>query len=273
MSEIAADLDSLNMLLGARAVHALGKKLEGKSVPLGHGRGHAVAVMTHVYKALSDDKHRGRASLTVTEQRALVLAGCLHDASDPKYFASTDGGNVEDIVRFAIEPLSLRIEQQEELVRRTKQIVSYVSTSKHKGAIPEEAIVRPYVLYPRFGDSLEALGLIGIARVNEVSIERKNPQVTEATPRPESRDELRDILRKSSLADYGKSADKSMLGHCWEKLLHLKSSTDWGGNRYFLQEAEARHCVIEDFCLSFGETGQIDEEVLEQANQHMKKVY
>ena len=43
-------------------------------------------------------------------------------------------------------------------------MISYVSASGNGNSVPQECIERPYLLWPRFSDRLEAIGTIGMVR-------------------------------------------------------------------------------------------------------------
>lgn len=257
-------MESEDMLLAARATHALQKIMQDAKVPDHHGVEHAIAVMSHTHAALIDDARRGQAALSTTEQRTVLLASLLHDASEPKTVNDPEMQNVKTALAYAVEPLLLRPEQEVALEKRVLELVGWTSTSKNKDAMPSEAMVRPWVLYPRWSDWLEALGKPGMRRCLEITHERKRPLFTERTPRPKTRQELGEALSRFSLAKYGEKEpedqqDDSMFGHWMRKLLHLSKATDFGGNRYYQQVAAIRHEQMVQVFLRFGQTGQVDE--------------
>ena len=53
-------------------------------------------------------------------------------------------------------------------------MVSLVSSSKNGDRIPEDAINNEWLLYPRYADRLEAIGIIGIERCYQYALTSKN---------------------------------------------------------------------------------------------------
>lgn len=216
-----------------------------------HGIDHARRVMKHARLAIAHDDTLRHMYI---EKLAIVLAALLHDADDRKYFPNNKNyENARSIVQKlcpGIEPLVI-------------SMIGYVSTSSNGNSIPAEAIDRPWLLYPRWADRLEAIGWIGIVRAWEYTIETNRPLFTDETPKVQTEHELWDIATKQRYEEYkGKSA--SMMDHYYDKLLHICNFNSC--NRYFQNESSARLEPLIDMCLAFGQ-GKLTDDLLVNARE------
>lgn len=231
------------------AVFELSCVIAGK-VDLSHGVLHAQTVMQHVEKALEYDPDP-----TENERLSILLAALLHDADDHKYFPESK--DLEN-ARLVLEKLKV-IEEVRDLVLK---MIRLVSCSKNGNS--REGVEYEWMLYPRYGDRLEALGEIGLVRCWLYTKHVHRPLFTKKTPHPKTREELYKIATKERFEQYlnsnGKGSD-TFIGHFYDKLLHID---DIGTNPYFVSECKKRMQVMENFVLEFGRTGQVDEVYLQK---------
>jgi len=220
---------------------------EENSVCPSHGLQHAMAVVRHTEKALQASGFL--ATMSNDEILTVLLAALLHDADDRKLFPKNPVGayiNARRIMEAVNSSLTLRV----------LQLVKLVSTSENGNSIPVEAKERPYVLYPRYADRLEALGEIGIWRCWQFTQTSQRPFFLETTPRVKTENELKRVATPERFEQYQKTGkSESMMDHFYDKLLHIGHLHS--GNSYLEMEAAKRYRQMVTFVLEFGQTGKL----------------
>ncbi len=122
-------------------------------MPESHGITHALAVLSNLNKAILSSK----IPIDDDVSLAMQLAALLHDADDRKYFEHSSG------YQNAVQIMNEIVDNQN-VIQDVVLMISYVSASSNGNSVPEECIKRPYLLWPRFSDRLEAIGTIGMVR-------------------------------------------------------------------------------------------------------------
>jgi uncharacterized protein len=241
------------------AIILLRNLYEENHVPNSHGLEHARKVMQHARNAIIDDFSRGRTK-SDDEELAIEMAALLHDADDRKYFPKNK--NYEN-ARAILRELCPDIENL------VVTMISYVSASSNGDAIPDETRDRPWLLYPRWADRLEAIGYIGIVRAWEYSEEKNRPLFLPDTPKARSEDELWGIATVDRYVNYQLSGGKSasMIDHYYDKLLHIaKFQTS---NVYLASKAAQRLEPLIGVCLMYGQ-GLFNADILEFVRDESK---
>ena len=228
-----------------RASHLLEKLFIQHDIPESHGIVHAKTVMENCRKALEFDPN-----VPEPQQLLAMLAALLHDADDRKYWPS-DSQNAETILNDVLI--------YKEDVYSVLRMIDYVSCSKNKNHIPDEAIEHPEVLYPRYADRLEALGKIGVFRCWHYAYEKGGALFTDTTPRPTTLEELYSVA-EGRFEKYDGNY-MSMMDHFYDKLLHIAQFPI--ENPYLVNEAYKRRQIIEEVCLHFGRTGELHPLIVE----------
>lgn len=175
-----------------------------------HALNHAINVMEHLKKAITNDTIYHLNSQTQTD---LLLTGLLHDLDDHKYFPQ-NSQNASDFLKQYVIP-----ERTQNILRW----ISYVSTSKNGNSIPTEAIEHPWVLWPRYCDRIEAVGIVGVQRVFEYSHSRGIPDRVADTPRATTYEEVMSYVTPERLRKYieNNGVSASTIDHIYDKLLHI----------------------------------------------------
>jgi uncharacterized protein len=209
-----------------------------------HGIDHAIAVMNHAENALK------QATFKFDERikRCVLLAALLHDADDRKFFP--DNLNYENLRQVLKELPSDEID----LIIR---MVSLVSSSKNGDRIPEDAMTNEWLVYPRYADRLEAIGIIGVERCYQYALTSKNPLYVETTPCVTTEEEMWKVANIERYNRYNGVSD-SMIDHYYDKL--LRASMFPIRNSYFDKETEIRRKPSIDFVLMFGRNKRISNE-------------
>ena len=111
---------------------------------------------------------------------ALRLAALLHDADDRKYFTQTNPDlkyeNAVQIVKDVTDNI--------QVVDQVCEMISYVSASGNGNSVPQSCVEKPYLLWPRWSDRLEAIGTIGMVRCYQYNTECGAPLSCDTTPKP-----------------------------------------------------------------------------------------
>jgi uncharacterized protein len=212
-----------------------------------HGIDHAIAVMSHAENALN------HAVFTIDERtkRCVLLAALLHDADDRKFFPNNI--NYENL-RSVLEDSS------SDEVDLTIRMVSLVSSSKNGDTIPPDAIEKEWLLYPRYADRLEAIGLIGVERCHRYALTTNNPLYVSTTPCVTTEEDMWCIATIERYQRYNGTSD-SMIDHYYDKL--LRASMFPIKNAYFDKETELRRKPSIDFVLMFGKNKRMTNEDVE----------
>lgn len=181
-----------------------------------HDINHIKRVTHHVEFAL---KYLG---LPLNIHYMVIFATILHDANDGKFFKEDNVKNILEKCFFSEDDIKL-----------IKMMISFVSSSENGDKIPEEAINRPYLLYPRYADRLDALGKEGIIRCYQYCVTKKIPLFTTETVVPRDIDDVWNIATVERYQNY-KGNSVSMIDHYYDKLLRLGDLTT--DNQYFIEQ-------------------------------------
>ena len=106
----------------------------------------------------------------------------MHDADDAKYFKKIVSDDLREKYPNAAKIMSELVSPQ--VCDNALEMISHVSASQNGNRVPEAAITNPELLWPRFCDRLEAIGVIGAIRCFQVTKERGNPLFCDETPKP-----------------------------------------------------------------------------------------
>lgn len=238
------------------AIADLARTLERAGVCHSHGLDHALRVTLHAIRALQACDN----VKTAEHELAVVLAALLHDVDDRKFFpTSVDYENARRILRaVGIGPTT------ETMII---QMVDAVSASHNGDRVPPEAVLAPWLLYPRHADRLEACGWVSVVRCWDYTVTKGIPLFTADTPRCQSAEDVLKVATPQRYAAYrGDSA--SMIDHYYDKLLHLKIRS---GNAYLDGEASRREGPLTEVCLIFGATGGLPPDLLDKARRNAEK--
>lgn len=120
-----------------------------------HAYPHAMAVEAHARRALACAAQH--LQIPPREAEAVRLAALLHDADDRKLFpaSTSDCENARACMGGIAHP---------ELADLVVKLIGWVSTSKNGNRTPDEAVSKPWFLWPRHADRLEAIGWVGVLR-------------------------------------------------------------------------------------------------------------
>lgn len=229
-----------------------------------HGIEHAIKVMNHANEALQEEYE-----LPDDIKFCVLLAALLHDADDRKFFPThLNYENARHILRNTIFAQS--ISKTVELKNLIIQMISLVSCSKNGDNIPVEIQKNPrkeWMLYPRYADRIEALGLVGIKRCYQYTLTAKMPlfckktSTDPGTPKVSNEKELWKIATEKRYQEYttGKLGNsKSMIDHYYDKLLRIGFFPI--ENNYLKEMGKRGIQPLIDFVLEFSRTGSISEE-------------
>jgi len=239
----------------------LNKLFTEVNMPESHGLQHCLTVLDHMDKAIQcDDKSSGK--LTNSKKLTLRLAALLHEADDHKYFK--DGTNnaqniLKEVLSGQTEFTSVPTIESEVL-----EMISYVSASVNGNSVPEKAKADPTLLWPRFCDRLESIGVIGTVRCYLYNREVGAPLFIDTTPRPKSEDEVWNHVTEERWNGYQNGGDSaSMMDHYYDKLLQIAVfKPEVVNNTYLVQEASKRVQPLLDVCVQYGKTGVVPEELI-----------
>jgi uncharacterized protein len=218
-----------------------------------HGIDHAIAVMNNVQKALDVSIF----NLNENEKKSVLLAGLLHDIDDRKFFPMNKN----------FENVNIILENEDlDIKNLVIQMVDLVSVSKNKDNIPNYVIGKEWMLYPRYADRLEAMGLIGIERCFTYSLTSNNPLYIDKTIRITDETELYKIATKERYESYYGNSD-SMIDHYYDKLIYFSKFPIY--NTFFEDESKKRIKPLIDFVLYFGKRGILsNDDVYNFINQY-----
>jgi uncharacterized protein len=229
-------------------IYKLNIILSTHNVCSSHGITHAIAVMNHAENALNQAENKlNQTTFKIDEKikRCVKLAALLHDADDRKFFPNNQ--NYENLKEILDDLPSDEID----LIIK---MISLVSSSKNGDRIPEDAINNEWLLYPRYADRLEAIGIIGIERCFQYALTSKNPLYISTTPYVTTEEELWNVANIERYNQYNGFSD-SMIDHYYDKL--LRASIFPIRNKYFDKETEIRRKPLIDFILMFGKNKKI----------------
>jgi len=225
------------------------------SMPASHGVTHCLTVLSNMETAISCPQltHKVKAQLVPRRQLTLRLAALLHESDDHKYFGK-ESRNCRDI----LEKTLTGVKDREEIIQEVEEMISYVSASVNGNTVPEKAKDDPSLLWPRFCDRLEAIGVIGAVRCYQYNSEVGAPLVCPDMPRPTCEKEVWDHVTPERWTKYqngGNSA--SMMDHYYDKLLQIAVfPPEVVCCPSLVQEAAARVQPLLHICLEAGKTGE-----------------
>jgi uncharacterized protein len=234
----------------SRVVSSADKLFDLSNVDSTHGIEHALSVLAHVNNAIDCSREK----FSNYQKLCMRIGAILHDADDKKFFKTHNYSNARNII--SVVCVDLDSDFAMELENDSIEIISLVSFRENKN----KAVAEEWKLYVRWCDRLEAIGYYGIYRVYEYGIHTKRDMYTSSTPRAKN---VIDINIMSAMYDaespISLPAEPTMIGHFYEKVLHLIRMTFYCTNNYINVEAIKRHQVCVDFVLKFGLTGHVDE--------------
>jgi HD superfamily phosphodiesterase len=227
-----------------------------------HGISHMLIVLCHTSKAL--ESYEGE--ISDKEKMKVKLAALLHDIDDSKYFPNNK--LYENAKTILLEARNDEIELSNKDIDDIIKIISWVSSSVNGDMIPKEAEEKEYLLYPRYADRLEALGIIGVERTLHYTLKQKkkgNPKgvlFTKDTPKATDKDMLFENIATIKRYNSYKGSSDSMIDHFYDKLLRFGVYPIY--NKYFDIETKKRQDPLIDIVLYFGKTDDITEDDLEK---------
>ncbi len=232
-----------------------------------HGLAHMLTVLCHADKALevyiqdNPDKPIDEKDLLKVK-----LAALLHDIDDSKYFGETEGYPNARAILSETAISDLEPSDIDDII----EMIDWVSSSKNGDRIPEKVLAtgKEYLLYPRYADRLEAIGIIGLDRTLNYTIKLKkkgDPRgilFDESTERANNKSELFDRIATEERYRSYNTGSRSMMDHFYDKLLRI--GTFPIANRYFEKECATRQQPLIDIALEFGRNKDITEEQLKK---------
>eukprot|EP00088_Acartia_fossae_P047604 TRINITY_DN5163_c0_g1_i2.p1 TRINITY_DN5163_c0_g1~~TRINITY_DN5163_c0_g1_i2.p1 ORF type:complete len:266 (-),score=40.20 TRINITY_DN5163_c0_g1_i2:961-1758(-) len=242
------------------AEELVGKLFKEVNMPESHALKHCKTVLDNMEKAIQSDEAAG-GELSECRHLSLRLAALLHEVDDHKYFGP-DSKNAADILDKVLE------ENEEAKTGKVKEevleMISYVSASVNGNSVPLRAEKDPSLLWPRFCDRLESIGVIGAIRCYQYNREVGAALSNENTPRPTSDHQVWDFVLEDRWKEYqngGQSA--SMMDHYYDKLLHIAVfKPQVVKNEYLVAEASKRVEPLLRICVEFGKTGTVPENLI-----------
>lgn len=255
-----------------------------KQIDESHGIIHMTTVLKHAKNALaqwSGDE------IEPKEIFKVELAALFHDIDDSKYFPDNHHyQNAREILK-NVNATTLHFSESD--INDIIQMIGWVSSSGNGDMIPEKAIGKEYLLYPRYADRLEALGIIGLERTlhytlnkakgsgkysDEEGFKTERPEIlfNNQTKRAESKDGsgsiesyLENLYEDIATVDrYNNYKGKSitMIDHFYDKLLRLGKYPI--RNSYFDIETEKRQKPLEYIIIEFSKRPDITESELKE---------
>jgi len=126
-----------------------------------------------------------------------------------------------------------------------------------------------HLLIPRWSDRIEAVGARGVWRCYQYNREKDRPlDLPGVTPKPKSTEELCSHVVPERFEAYmkkqdGATEDPSMLGHYYDKLLHVACPPrDIVQNAYLEDKLKDSAKELVEVCLRYGRTGIVDEDYI-----------
>lgn len=209
-----------------------------------HALNHALNVMKHVKQSIINDT---RFHLDAQTQIDLLLTSLLHDLDDHKYY-SNDSHNAQTFLETRL---------CEDRVQRILSWIGYISTSKNGNHIPNDAILAPWILWPRYCDRIEAVGKVGIARVIEYSHQHNVVDYVATTPKATTYEDVMIYATPERFEQYlsNNGTSVSLIDHIYDKLLHICDVETYSPyiNHHL---SVGKHALI-DMCLRYGKYGYV----------------
>jgi uncharacterized protein len=225
-------------------IDRLNEIFDKNNVCKSHGILHAIKVMNNADLALSCAKFK----IDDTIKLSILLAALLHDADDKKFFPNNL--NFENL-RFVLS------DYDPELINLIIKMVDLVSSSKNGDNIPDEikeSKEKEWLLYPRYADRLEAIGIEGIERCYQYALTTNNNLFVSTTPCPSTEEDIWKFATIERYNNYhGKS--QSMIDHYYDKL--LRATFFPIKNEFFDYESNKRRKPLIDFLIYFSKNKTI----------------
>lgn len=240
--------------------HNIQNPLPSKSfIDSSHGIEHMLTVLCHTEKSLEswNLKHPSN-QIDEKEQLKVKLASLLHDIDDSKYFGESTGyPNAKKILEE-----TGRSDLTQDDIYDIIRIISWVSSSVNGDTIPNlvQESGKEYLLYPRYSDRLEAIGLIGLARTLEYTLRKNGILFDKETPRAKNKEDLFDRIATQKRYESYSGSSRSMMDHFYDKLLRLGKFPIT--NKYFESESIQRQNPLIDIALEFGRNSKITQDEL-----------
>jgi len=243
----------------------LEKLFTSVGMPESHGLTHCLVVLGHMEKAISAADHSMVRHLTPQKVLTLKLASLLHEADDHKYFKNST--NAKDI----LEDTLTNDDNKAKIISDVEEMISYVSASANGNSVPPAAKSDPTMLWPRFCDRLEAIGVVGAVRCYQYNRELTAPLMLDSTPRPSSEKEMWDEVTQARWNNYQQGGNSaSMMDHYYDKLLQIAHfDPTVVCNSYLQEEASSRVRPLVEICLEFGRTGVVPVHMLERFEKEL----
>eukprot|EP00536_Pseudo-nitzschia_multiseries_P004516 jgi/Psemu1/295613/fgenesh1_pm.75_\ len=230
----------------------------------------------------------------------IEAAALLHDVDDDKYFpkaaSTTATPTAADLDRKTTDErrdyYSSLYPNAAELLREAAVpesshesilfMIDAVSCSKNGNSVPSrvdggknghtknaENANNYHLLIPRWSDRIEAVGARGVWRCYQYNQEKGRPLCLEGvTPRPNTEAELWSHVVPERFEAYmeaadGATEDPSMIGHYYDKLLHVACPPrDIVRNEYLEEKLRNSAKELIEVCLRYGRTGVVDEDYI-----------
>ncbi len=228
-----------------------------------HGKNHAEMVMNNCMEAINSRIREGY-YISIKDKTKIMIAGALHDMDDRKYFPlSTNFDNARLIINRTNENrrLDYSDKMSDEDIEDIIKMISWVSSSKNGDTIPDEAIRHPELLYPRYADRLEAIGLIGLYRTLHYTLKVGDHLFNSETLKAHTEEELfNQVATRERYDNYiGKIKSDTMIDHFYDKLLR---ACDFPiDNEFFRIECAKRKQPLIDVALYFGNNDITEKEL------------
>lgn len=240
-----------------------------------HGLSHMLVVLCHASKALDAHTAYEEDQLSEKDELKVKLAALLHDIDDAKYFPNNK--KYENARMILTEVNTDKNELSDGDIEDIIEMISWVSSSVNGDRIPEKAINNEYLLYPRYADRLEALGLIGVERTLHYTLKQKqkgNPKgvlFTKETLKGISADDIFNNIATQKRYESYSTASDSMIDHFYDKLLRLGVYPI--KNDYFESETKKRQQPLIDIVLFFGRSSDdlTEDELKNYIEDYIKK--
>ena len=211
------------------------------------------------------------ALLTPGKKLSLRLAALLHEADDHKYFPDND--KFQNAKRICRESILSSVSDRERIISDVILMISLVSASVNGNSVPEAARSDPTLLWPRWCDRLESIGVIGAVRCYQYAREKgTEPLMLDSTPRPRSEEEVWQYVTEDRWTHYQSSGGQSasMIDHYYDKLLHVANfAPEVVQSSYLVGEARRRVAPLVEVCVEAGISGQAPVQSLDKLEKSL----
>jgi len=239
-------------------------------MPESHGLNHCLTVLGHMEAAISSGlKNRDSPLLTPQKNLTLKLAALLHEADDHKYFP--DNKEFQNARMICEQSIPSEFDNKSDVISEVILMISLVSASVNGNSVPEAAKSDPTLLWPRYCDRLESIGVIGAVRCFQYTHESGEALMLETTPRPKTEEEVWSEVKEARWNGYQSGINSvSMMDHYYDKLLHIaKFDMDFICNEYLVSEAKKRVQPLVDVCIESGLTGEAPVESIKKLEKSL----